>query len=814
MKKNISINISGIIFHIEEDGYDRLKKYLDSIHNYFGAFEDSSEILADIESRIAELFLSKLSEGKQVITAEDVETLQATMGNVNDFKAAEAQEVPLSDNSAGTPRAEQPRQEQGAPRYTSRKLYRDEKRKILGGIGAGLGNYFKIDPVWPRLILALLAFSTYGAGILLYVLLWILLPVSDTLEDEPSVRKMYRDSGNKVLGGVAAGVAAFFGTEASLIRVLFIVFAIIGGAGILVYIILWIALPEAKSITEKMEMQGEPVTLSNIETSIKKGIHEKEGQEESALAKVLLFPFRLLAALINGLAQFLGPVVKISVDILRIAIGVLILAVGLLMIFALLVSAGITLGIFGIPDWGWVHDWQVNTPNIPLQAFRNTFSGWVISAGILAALTPLVFMSLLGFSIIARRLVFNSYVGWTLFVIFFLAVGYLSFTIPPIAYGFKEEAEFKTEETFPVTSKTVILNVNEVGLDDYEVTELTLRPHEANTIRIVRRFQAQGRTKKNAIENAQTVSYRITRQDSVLTFDSNIQFSDTAKFRGQRLNVDVFMPATLLFQIDPELWRIIDNTNFGWRRDIGINSETHTFQFKDGQIGCVSCLAGSDGNDFRESDTTSAKADRPAPFADELGLTNFDAIDIRGLAEVHIQKGTTYAVKMEGPERLRKRYDLSVVGQTLIVDFDDDRSFFWRGRSADDERVRIFIMMPALQDFEMSGAGDARLVGFREDELDIELSGAVVLEGYFNAQNLVLDISGASSADIAGNGDFLEADITGASSLKAFGFEVKKAVIEVHGASSAKVFASESVEISKGVASSVSTRGGAQVIER
>jgi hypothetical protein len=121
MKKNISINISGIIFHIEEDGYDRLKKYLDSIHNYFGAFEDSSEILADIESRIAELFLSKLSEGKQVITAEDVETLQATMGNVNDFKAAEAQEVPLSDNSAGTPRAEQPRQEQGAPRKTTRK---------------------------------------------------------------------------------------------------------------------------------------------------------------------------------------------------------------------------------------------------------------------------------------------------------------------------------------------------------------------------------------------------------------------------------------------------------------------------------------------------------------------------------------------------------------------------------------------------------------------------------------------------------------------------------------------------------------------
>ena len=93
MKKNISINISGIIFHIEEDGYETLKKYLDSINKYFSTFEDSSEILADIESRIAEIFLSKLNEEKQVITGDDVNSLVATMGSVSDFKAAEDQEA-------------------------------------------------------------------------------------------------------------------------------------------------------------------------------------------------------------------------------------------------------------------------------------------------------------------------------------------------------------------------------------------------------------------------------------------------------------------------------------------------------------------------------------------------------------------------------------------------------------------------------------------------------------------------------------------------------------------------------------------------
>src|SRR5882672_10173814 len=159
MKKNISINISGIIFHIEEDGYDALRKYLDSINNYFGSFEDSSEILADIESRIAEIFLSRLNEGKQVITSEDVQSLITTMGSVNDFRAAEAQEV-----AAG----EAPKQEQGQPGNAGstssgsaqpKKLFRDQKRKILGGVCAGLGHYFNVDPVWPRLLFALLVFG-------------------------------------------------------------------------------------------------------------------------------------------------------------------------------------------------------------------------------------------------------------------------------------------------------------------------------------------------------------------------------------------------------------------------------------------------------------------------------------------------------------------------------------------------------------------------------------------------------------------------------------------------------------------------------
>lgn len=265
MKKNISINISGIIFHIEEDGYETLRQYLDSVNRYFASFEDSSEILADIESRIAELFLAKLNEGKQVITAEDVQALMATMGNVSDFKAAEEQES--AEPSPAAAPASSGRSSSGG--QSSSRFERDIKRKVLGGVCAGIGHYFNIDPVWPRLFFALLVLGSYGGLVLLYIILWIVLPGNDKLDEQPSVKKMYRDPEQRVIGGVAAGIAAFFGLDLAIVRILFVVFGIFG-VGIITYIILWIVLPEARSITERMQMQGEPVTLSNIESTVKK----------------------------------------------------------------------------------------------------------------------------------------------------------------------------------------------------------------------------------------------------------------------------------------------------------------------------------------------------------------------------------------------------------------------------------------------------------------------------------------------------------------------------------------------------------------
>ncbi len=89
MKKTISINISGILFHIEEDGYDTLRKYLDGINRHFSSYKDNQEIISDIENRIAEIFLSNLKNNKQVITAENVAKLIEKMGTIADFTSVD-----------------------------------------------------------------------------------------------------------------------------------------------------------------------------------------------------------------------------------------------------------------------------------------------------------------------------------------------------------------------------------------------------------------------------------------------------------------------------------------------------------------------------------------------------------------------------------------------------------------------------------------------------------------------------------------------------------------------------------------------------
>ncbi|HYQ57297.1 MAG TPA: PspC domain-containing protein [Draconibacterium sp.] len=160
MKKTFTINISGTIFHIEEDAYDLLQKYLINLKNHFGTDEEGKEIIADIEARIAEIFSSKSTDEKKVITAEWVNEMIEVMGTPEDFAEEEGEE-----DVSVAPEAKR-----------KRRLYRDPEHRVLGGVCGGLGAYFSMDPVILRIIFVVLFLITSGAAALAYLILWIAVP--------------------------------------------------------------------------------------------------------------------------------------------------------------------------------------------------------------------------------------------------------------------------------------------------------------------------------------------------------------------------------------------------------------------------------------------------------------------------------------------------------------------------------------------------------------------------------------------------------------------------------------------------------------
>jgi len=791
MKKTLSINVSGIIFHIEEDGYETLRKYLDSINRYFSSYEDSSEIIADIENRIAEIFLSKLNEGKQVITAEDVSQLMVIMGNVNDFKAAEDPDSHRDEFAGEQPKKES--QAKSAQPSASKKLVRDQSNKVLGGVCSGLAHYFGIDPVWPRLIFALLTLG-YGGGLIIYIVLWIALPV-EALEEEAGVKKMYRNPESKVLGGVAGGIAAFFGSDKVLIRILFVILAFFGGFGIILYIILWISIPEAKTITEKMEMQGEPVTLSNIESSVKKSLNEKDA-EESTLAKIILFPFRALAAILNFIAKILGPIFRVIVEVLRVMIGIVILLTGLALVLSVLLAFGMLFGVISSSSLRAAG--LLEGISFPIEAFKATFSIWTIIAAFLVAFVPALFIQLLGSSIIAKRIVFKPFIGWTLFVLFFVSVLVLGVSLPRIILSFKEDGDYKVEKTFDVNKKTMVLKVNETGLDDYRVTDLTLKGYDGKQIKLVERFIAQGSTRKKAIENAQMVTYNVQQADSVITFDSNITFNKDAMFRAQRLEMDLYIPYNTQFVISEELWRLIENNyrDYDGYRDSNFDK---TWRMTEHGFECINC-----------TQPTESKA---LELNDQFGFKDFNELNITGIFNLVIRQGDVYSVEMQGPESEKKRFKVDQSGEELEIDYRSNNKTYWL-KNLDDEPVKIIISMPNLTKLKVKGAGKVRIDGFNEESMDISLLGAMTCDANINARNLQLDLSGPMVFELDGDGDFLEAEVNKVAQLKASGYEVRHAVVNAREMGRARINASERVEIDTDFTGSVKYQGNPEVIKK
>ena len=174
MKKTVSVNISGINFHIDDDAYDLLNRYLKRVCSKFSDQHGGDEIITGIEGRIAEIFQDRQRSPGQVINIEDVREAITQLGEPAQMSDDDQENAYAQDNPASDERG-------------SRRLFRDPDNKYIGGVCSGLAAYFDIDPTIVRLLFVILIIAA-GSTLWAYIILWIVIPKASTTADRLSMR--------------------------------------------------------------------------------------------------------------------------------------------------------------------------------------------------------------------------------------------------------------------------------------------------------------------------------------------------------------------------------------------------------------------------------------------------------------------------------------------------------------------------------------------------------------------------------------------------------------------------------------------------
>jgi phage shock protein PspC (stress-responsive transcriptional regulator) len=507
MKKAIIVNISGFVFHIDEDAYEKLHRYLEAIKFHFRGFKGKEEVIADIEARVAEILQQKLSAGKEVNMMEDVEEVIGILGQPSDFAVDD-------DQAAGG----------GEYIYKApyKRLYRDPERKWIGGVCSGLGAYFNMDPIWVRLIFF-----------------------------------------------VSTGISGF---------------------GALIYLILWLAVPEARTTAERLEMRGEPVNISNIEKSIGDEVHDLKDKLHDFTSKTKgNFQKRKEEYKSSDRNQFLeslGEIGRVFLRIFLVIVGILILMVGIALTF-IYFSIVFHYPIITLFDNAGTHTF----PLYPLidRIFDNDADLRTLSTGLMIVIGIPLLMMLWG----GIRLVFN--LPRAKFVNGIAALIWVCALVITLIFGFKVFNSFQYQGNFnketvlaikkPDTLQLVAIQnlptsfssthsdmikipewrvvVTEDSNVFYCIPELKIKPSIDSTARLVVNTSARGTFSNEAAEMAENISYTWQLKGDTLFFPDCFTLSSQEKWRKQDARIDLFLPVGSVFNIDEDLYPILGyNKNY------------------------------------------------------------------------------------------------------------------------------------------------------------------------------------------------------------------------------------------------------------
>lgn len=630
MKQVININFQGRVVPIEVSAFDLLKQYTDSLNRHFANEEGKEEIINDIESRIGELFQDRLKSGSTCITDEDVNAIIKSMGRPEDFEISD-------DTSAGNySKAQSESTASSIPFPTGRtkRLFRNENDKVIGGVCSGLANYFGIDVVIVRIIFAILFFS-FGFGILPYLILWVAVPSTASAEIGGTKKKFYRDTDDKIIAGVCSGIGNYFGINVWIPRALFLLpfltfvsrwghwgdfplgFTFSPGA-LIIYIILWLVIPEANTTTEKLEMKGEKVDMNSIKNSVMeemKGMQqraEKFGKEATSIAQEK--------------SQALGADISHMTRRSRNSFGDIIAL--LFKIFAYFIIGSVLIGLivalfaFGIASIGL----------FPAKDYILT-SGWqnALAWGTLIFFIAVPIIGIITWIIrrIAkiksnRKWLRSSFAAmWILGLVCFIAL------ISSVFRDFRSINTINEEQVVLTNPRVAKLEVTTLTPEKrfYRRQWLQLRPYDVLTedTAFVRNVRVEivkatgdsfyvtmlrlsnGYNKTQANQLAEKIEFNTRQLDSVLIIDRGIAINKTDKFRNQRVILTIHVPVGKQIRVDESIgwgndvriegpwgedWRVeMDDVESGWDR-----GETYTMK-EDGLYD----LRGEPASDWKRS---------------------------------------------------------------------------------------------------------------------------------------------------------------------------------------------------------------------
>ncbi len=533
MNKTININLGGIFFHIDEQAYQKLKRYLDAIRRSLSDDpQGKDEILNDIELRIGELLSERIQDARQVVNENDIDEITKIMGKPEDYLVDEE----VFEN--------EPRRQ----RSSSKKLFRDADDKFLGGVCSGLGHYFGIEVIWMRIIWLILLFG-FGIGFLLYPLLWILVP-------------------------------------------------------------------QANTTSEKLQMTGEPVNISNIEKKIREEFQEVKSRVKDGVNDVTEkvknseFKKKIQSKTKSGIQEMVDTIGNICLTILKIFgkfIGGLIIFIATVTLLAL---------IFLALSWGSIEILGVGSEFVGYPHFfaDSIIPGWLlIIFAFLAIGIPFVVLFMLGLKIISSNIKsFNTTTKLSLLGIWIVALLVLGFAGINLATRSATDGIHNSNEDIAIVANDT-LTIQMIGNDelshrgelrrqysyekvyDGDVQKLfssrlnvLVKSTDSSNASIKIRKESEGKNRSNANKYAKAIEYQFNLNDHNLSLNGYFLSEFKNIFKDQRVEITLYLPVNSVVYLDNSTRTFLSDfknvQNIKYR-----NIPEHYFKMTDEGLECLDC---------------------------------------------------------------------------------------------------------------------------------------------------------------------------------------------------------------------------------